>query len=235
MGRAGAGARRPGVPGGDPGRRRSSPERDAAARQDPARGARRRDGGAGRGSVRALLRQRRRHAAVRDAGGRLLAAHRRPRVHPDAGAARRARAGLDRARRRPRRRRVRRVRAADADGPGAAGVEGLARFDLPRRRHAGRGADRAVRGAGLRLRGLPGGGGDRHGAGPRQPRGDATCARRRCCGRASRRSSGTTSSARTCWRWTGTSAPAACAARTPGTRCGRESPSRRTRGRSPRR
>ena len=49
-----------------------------AARQDPARGARRRDGGAGRGSVRPLLRQRRRHAALRDAGGRLPAADRRP-------------------------------------------------------------------------------------------------------------------------------------------------------------
>ncbi len=36
------------------------------------------------------------------------------------------------------------------------GLEGLARRDLPRRRHAGRGADRAVRGAGLRLR-APGG------------------------------------------------------------------------------
>ena len=43
-----------------------------AAGQDPARGARRRDGGARRGAVRALLRQRRRHAAVRDAGGAYL-------------------------------------------------------------------------------------------------------------------------------------------------------------------
>jgi glycogen debranching enzyme len=33
-----------------------------------------------------------------------------------------------------------------------AGLEGLARLDLPRRRRDGRGADRAVRGAGLRLR-----------------------------------------------------------------------------------
>ena len=41
------------------------------ARQDPARGARRRDGGAGRGAVRPLLRQRRLDAAVRDAGRRL--------------------------------------------------------------------------------------------------------------------------------------------------------------------
>ena len=35
---------------------------------------------------------------------------------------------------------------------GAPGLEGLARLGLPRRRHAGRGPDRAVRGAGLRLR-----------------------------------------------------------------------------------
>ena len=48
------------------------PEQRRRARQDPARGARRRDGGARRGAVRPLLRQRRRDAAVRDAGRRLL-------------------------------------------------------------------------------------------------------------------------------------------------------------------
>ena len=38
---------------------------------------------------------------------------------------------------------------------GPAGLEGLARLGLPRRRPAGRGADRALRGAGLRLRRAP--------------------------------------------------------------------------------
>ena len=91
-------------------------EVDARARrragQDPARDARRRDGGAGRGPVRPLLRQRRRDAAVRDAGGGLLPAHRRPaRSSRRSGRNVDARAGLDRPLRRPRRRRLRRVRA----------------------------------------------------------------------------------------------------------------------------
>ena len=85
--------------------------------------------------------------------GAYYAAHRRPR-------ARRARSG----------RNVERAldwieRYGDADGDGFVeyarrsptgllqpGLEGLARLGLPRRRHARRGADRAVRGAGLRLR-----------------------------------------------------------------------------------
>ena len=67
-------------------------------------------------------------------------------------AARRARARLDRRVRRSRRRRLRRVRAAIADRARPAGLEGLAGLDLPRRRLAGRGADRALRSAGLRLR-----------------------------------------------------------------------------------
>ena len=49
------------------------------AGQDPARDARRRDGGAARGAVRPLLRQRRFDAAVRPAGRPLLRAHRRRR------------------------------------------------------------------------------------------------------------------------------------------------------------
>ena len=49
------------------------------ARQDPARDARRRDGGAARGAVRAILRQRRCDAAVRAARRALRRAHRRRR------------------------------------------------------------------------------------------------------------------------------------------------------------
>ena len=53
-----------------------------------------------------------------------------------------------------RRRRLRRVRARVADRPRAPGLEGLARLGLPRRRRARRGADRALRDSGLRLRGV---------------------------------------------------------------------------------
>ena len=205
-------ARRAGVPRRDAGR----PSRRRARRragQDPARDARRRDGGAGRGPVRPLLRQRRRHAAVRHAGRRLLpsapATSTFMRAHL---AARRARARLDRPLRRPRRRRLRRVRAAHAARPGAAGLEGLARLGVPRRRHAGRGADRAVRGAGLRLRRLAGG----RASWPRALGDDGArrrAARRRPrrCARASRRRSGARSSAPTRWRSTATSGRAACA------------------------
>ena len=51
--------------------------RRCRARQDPARDARRRDGGAARGAVRAVLRQRRFDAAVRAAGRPLCRTHRR--------------------------------------------------------------------------------------------------------------------------------------------------------------
>ena len=64
-------------------RRRRRRETDRRARrragQDPARDAQGRDGAARRGAVRPLLRQRRRDAAVRDAGRRVFRAHRRPR------------------------------------------------------------------------------------------------------------------------------------------------------------
>ena len=71
-----------------------------AAGQDPARDARRRDGGAARGAVRPLLRQRRCDAAVRHARRPLCRAHRRRRDDRGAVAQHRGRARLDR---RPRR------------------------------------------------------------------------------------------------------------------------------------
>ena len=127
---------------------------DAAARQDPARDAARRDGGARRSAVRALLRRRRRDAAVRDARGRLRGAHRRRRVRRRAVAVAAGRDGVDR-----RRGRLRTATASSTTARGAAhrarqpGLEGQRRFDVPRRRPHGRRADRARRGAGLRVRG----------------------------------------------------------------------------------
>ena len=133
-------------------RPRTNDAQDAAARQDPARDAR-------SGEMAALgeVPFGRYYGSV-DAtplfvmlAARLLRAHRRPRVHrPDLAAHRGARSTGSTARR-PRRRRLRRVRAAERRRPDQPGLEGLARLDLPRRRHARRGADRAVRGAGLRL------------------------------------------------------------------------------------
>ena len=186
------------------------------ARQDPARGARRRDGGAGRGAVRTLLRQRRRDAAVRDAGGgattgapatsRFLKS-----IAPSIQRA------LDW---------IERYGDADGDGfveyarqtphrAGPAGLEGLARLRVSRGRHAGRGADRA------RARCRP----TCSAPGRRPPRsrsrwaaaaatraqggelsaqggGDARALRGALLGRAAR--------APTCWRSTGRSAPAGC-------------------------
>ena len=136
------------------------------AGQDPSRDARRRDGGARRGAVRPLLRQLRCDAAVRDARPRLLPAHRRSRVHRPDLAEHRGRSRLDANERRPRRGRLHRLRAEERRRPDQPGMEGLARFHLPRRRDDGRGSDRVVRGAGLCLRGV---------------------ARRRATGRAARR------------------------------------------------
>ena len=71
--------------------------------------------------------------------GAYYRAHRRPRrSSSELWPAHRARARLDRRLRRPRRRRLRRVRAAAPNRPGPAGLEGLPRLGLPRRRHAGR-------------------------------------------------------------------------------------------------
>ena len=116
------------------------PEAGRRARQDPARDAQRRDGDAPGDAVRALLRQRRCDAALRAARGRLLRAHRRPRLRR-ARSGRTSSAALDwiDALRRPRRRRLRRVPAAVRRRAAPPGLEGLRRRRLPRRRHAGRG------------------------------------------------------------------------------------------------
>ena len=65
----------------------------------------------------------------------------------------RTRPRMDGPLRRPGRRRLRRIRPRHRQGAGEPGLEGQPRFDLPRRRSARQGADRPVRGAGLRLRG----------------------------------------------------------------------------------
>ena len=139
MARPGAGARRARLPGRDPGDRPATRSAGRRARQDPARDAQRRDGRARRDPVRPLLRQRRRDAAVRPAGRRLLPAHRRPRASSRrSGRTSSARCDW-----------IDGYGDRDGDGfveyqraqrrrPGPAGLEGLARLGLPRRRRAGR-------------------------------------------------------------------------------------------------
>ena len=95
------------------------------ARKNPARDARRRNGGAARGSVRPVLRQRRCDAAVRDAGRALRRAHRRHRNAARAVAQHRSGAGLDRRAGRSRPRRLRRISPRRREGPGQSGLEGL--------------------------------------------------------------------------------------------------------------
>ena len=146
--RAGAvDAARAGRPPG-PARR---PDDRGAAGQDPARGARRRPRPRRAAAAAALLRHRRRDAAVRQH------ARGRPRLGRGPRAGRRAAA------RRPTLpgvgpRPVRRLRLAALrrpHGPRAVepGLEGQPGRRAVRRRPVGRGADRALRGAGVRLRG----------------------------------------------------------------------------------
>ena len=130
------------------------------ARQDHARDAQGRDGGARRGAVRPLLRRRRHHAAVRGAGRRLCGAHRRPGAdrRAVAGAAARRCSWIERTCDAQRATACSTTRAARAAGLANQGwkdsQDSVFHADgrIPRR------ADRAGRGAGLRLRRLRGDG-----------------------------------------------------------------------------
>ena len=128
-----------------------SPGGGCAAGQDPARAPSRRDGASRRGAVPVLLRNGGRDAALPHARRHVFRTHRRSRDLGRDLAEYRGRPALDRRIRRPRRRRLRRVLPRDRAGSCQQGLEGLARFHLPRRRVGRRGADRPVRGAGLRL------------------------------------------------------------------------------------
>ena len=99
-----------------------------------------------------LLRDRRCDPALPRPALRGLALDRRLGAGARAQGARAARAPVDRRVRRPGRRRVRRVRAPVAARPLEPVVEGLGRLPALPRRDACAGADRAVRGPGLRLR-----------------------------------------------------------------------------------
>ena len=135
-----------------PGQGRRSARR-RRARQDPARDARRRDGGAARGAVRAILRQRRFDAAVRAAGRPLCRTHRRRGNAGRVVAGDRGGAAMDRRPRRSRRGRLRRISARHRAGARQPGLEGFLRRDLPRRRATGRRLHRA--GARCRATSLP--------------------------------------------------------------------------------
>ena len=103
------------------------------ARQDPARNARRRDGRASRGAVRAILRQRRFDAAVRPARGPLCRTHRRRGNAGRIVAFDRGGVAMDRRSRRSRSGRLCRISARHRAGAGQSGLEGFLRRDLPRR------------------------------------------------------------------------------------------------------
>ena len=106
--------------------------------------------------------------------------------------------------------------------PGAAGLEGLARLGVPRRRPLAAGADRAVRGAGLRLRGQAAARPSwRAALGEHAAGRNAGATRPRTLKRAASSSaSGARSSAATRWRSTATSGRARWRRPTPATRCG---------------
>src|ERR1700716_4104072 len=146
---AGVGRDDPAHPGGATGHQgRSIPRRGAG--QDPARAALRRDDRLRGAAALAVLRQRRRHAAVPHPARRVRALdrQRRPGARNAPGGA--AGAGLDRRVRRPRRRRLRRIRTTECrDRTGEPVLEGLLELDPVRRRHPRRVATGDVRDPGL--------------------------------------------------------------------------------------
>ena len=110
---------------------------------------------------RPVLRLGRCHAAVRRAARRADAMGDRRGQAARAGGPRRPRPAVGHRLRRPRRRRVRRVPPIVRPRPREPGMEGLGRRHPVPRRPGGRGAARAVRGAGLRVRRVAGAGRDR--------------------------------------------------------------------------
>ena len=122
---SGSGPRRPALSGGAPGPRgRSVPGR--RARQDSSRGAPRRDGQPRRGALRPVLRERRRHSALRHPRRSALRSDGRSRVRPGDVAARREGARVDGSMGRSRWRRLPRVFRSVPAGPRPSGLEGLA-------------------------------------------------------------------------------------------------------------
>ena len=151
-------------PGPLPGHRHR-PRPRGAARADPPRDALRRGGLAVARRRQHLLRHGRRHARCSSCCWASCAAGASPAKQVDEllPNAERALEWIERVRRR-RRRRLRRVPAGHRPGPGQPGLEGLLGRHPLRRRPGGHGPHRPVRGAGLRLRRLPG-------PGPLRPRG----------------------------------------------------------------
>ena len=111
------------------------------------------------------------------------------------------------------------TRGAAANGLANQGWKDSDDADVPRRRHAGRGAHRALRGPGLRLRRPPRGGAPRPAARARRAGRRTASARPRSCGERFERGVLVRGDlAPTRWRWTARSAAATCGARTPATR-----------------